>query len=269
MEKLSSGEFFGVTDQKLETGGLILTNTAYTHEFVDWHHHENVYFTFILKGKVIEGNKKGKVNLTAGSLLFHNAQESHYNIKPKGETRGMHLELQNSWINEMYPNQEVREGSFEVACPRTKILFYKLLRESTIEDDLTRLGIQNLVITATDLLFAGTKESKFRPSWVDQVGELLQDHYLNPPKLKEMATVLGIHPVHLSRSFTKYFGCTMAEYIRLLKVERAFAQLSIKGNSLSTIAHQCGFADQSHMIRCFKAFNGDTPLFFKKLINLT
>jgi AraC family transcriptional regulator len=128
MEKLSSGEFFGLTSQKLETGGLILTNTAYTHDYVDWHHHENVYFTFILKGRVIEGNKKGRVNLSAGSLLFHNVQESHYNIKPSGETRGMHLELQNNWISEMYPNTAIKEGSFEITCPKTKILFYKLVR---------------------------------------------------------------------------------------------------------------------------------------------
>lgn len=40
MEQLSSGEFFGVTNQKLETGGLILTNTAYTNDYVDWHQHD-------------------------------------------------------------------------------------------------------------------------------------------------------------------------------------------------------------------------------------
>ncbi|RQO66410.1 AraC family transcriptional regulator [Pedobacter sp. KBW06] len=266
MEKLSSGEFFGVTSQKLETGGLILTNTAYTHDYVDWHHHENVYFTFLLTGKVIEGNKKGKVNLSAGGLLFHNVQESHYNIKPPGETRGMHLELRQSWIREMYPNVEMREGSFEISCPRTKILFYKLLRESQMADDLSALGIQNLVMEAINPLFSVARESKFRPSWVDKAGALLRDNYLCPPDLKTIAAVAGVHPVHLSRSFTKYFGCTIAEYMRLLKVERAFTQLSLKGSSLSTIAHSCGFADQSHMIRCFKAFSGDTPLFFRRLI---
>jgi len=266
MEKLSSGEFFGLTSHKLETGGLILTDTAYTHEYVDWHYHENVYFTFILSGKVIEGNKKGKVNLSAGSLLFHNAQESHYNIKPRGETRGMHIELQQRWISEMFPHADVKEGSFELLCPKMKILFYQLLRESKIADDLTTLGVQNLVIEATNPFFSGSRESGFRPSWVDKVGDLLQDNYFCPPNLKEIAIVAGVHPVHLSRSFTKYFGCTIAEYIRLLKVERAFSMLAVKGNSLSTVAHCCGFADQSHMIRCFKTLSGNTPLFFRRLI---
>jgi len=266
MKKLSSGEFFGITSHQLETDGLILTDTAYTHDYVDWHYHENIYFTFILTGKVIEGNKKGKVNLSAGSLLFHNVQEPHYNIKPRGETRGMHLELQHRWISELYPNIEAKEGSFELLCPKTKILFYQLLRESKIADDLTTLGVQNLVIEAINPLFSGSRESAFRPSWVNNVDDLLQDNYFCPPNLKEIAAVAGVHPVHLSRSFTKYFGCTIAEYIRLLKVERAFAMLSVKGNSLSTIAHSCGFADQSHMTRCFKSFSGNTPLFFRRLI---
>jgi len=266
MKKLSSGEFFGITSHQLETDGLILTDIAYTHDYVDWHYHENIYFTFILTGKVIEGNKKGKVNLSAGSLLFHNVQEPHYNIKPRGETRGMHLELQHRWISELYPNIEAKEGSFELLCPKTKILFYQLLRESKIADDLTTLGVQNLVIEAINPLFSGSRESAFRPSWVNNVDDLLQDNYFCPPNLKEIAAVAGVHPVHLSRSFTKYFGCTIAEYIRLLKVERAFAMLSVKGNSLSTIAHSCGFADQSHMTRCFKSFSGNTPLFFRRLI---
>ena len=266
MEKLSSGEFFGLTSQKLETEGLILTDTVYTHDYVDWHHHENVYFTFILKGKVIEGNKEGKLNLPAGSLLFHNVQEPHYNIKPPGETRGMHLELQGHWIKEMYPNADVKEGSFEIASPKTKILFYKLLRESKIADDLSMLGIQNIVIEAVSSLFSVPAESMFKPSWVDKVGELLQDNYHCPPSLKEIAALAGVHPVHLSRSFSRYFGCTIAEHVRLLKVERAFSQLSDQGSSLSTIAHRCGFADHSHMIRCFQACSGNAPLFFRKLL---
>ncbi|TKC10547.1 helix-turn-helix transcriptional regulator [Pedobacter polaris] len=267
MEKLNSGEFFGITNQRLDTDGLILTNTAYTHDYVDWHHHENAYFTFILSGKVIEGSKKGKVNLSAGSLLFHNAQESHYNIKPKGNTYGMHLELEPRWMDEIYATVKGKEGSFEVSCHQTKIIFYKILKESRMADDTVELGIQHLVIEAMASLFPEQSGSNFYPSWIKRVTELLQDNYLSKLDLKAIAEVAGVHPVHLSRSFSKYLGCTMAEYIRRLKVERALSQLSAPGTSLSSIAYQFGFADQSHMIRCFKEISGDTPLFFRKLIN--
>jgi AraC family transcriptional regulator len=267
MEKLVSGEFFGITDQKLDTDGLILTNTLYTHDYVDWHYHENAYFTFILSGKVMEGNKKGKIDLSAGSLLFHNAQESHYNIKPKGETRGMHLEIEQRWMNELYANGNINEGSFEVEHPKIKILFYKILRESRIADPMISSSIEQLVIEAMDALFIRHSKSRFRPSWINTLSDLLQDHYLSPIDVKAIAKEIDIHPVHLSRSFSKYFGCTMAEYIRQLKVERALSQLSVSQHSLSTIAYQSGFADQSHMIRCFKEMSGNTPSIYRKMIN--
>ncbi len=91
METLKTGSFYGQTNQTLHLDFATITDTEYTHDKVDWHYHENAYFTFILDGKVIEGNKKEVYNCTAGSLLFHNWQDPNYNIKPKGYTRGFHI----------------------------------------------------------------------------------------------------------------------------------------------------------------------------------
>jgi AraC family transcriptional regulator len=266
MEKLGSGEFFGETGQKLDMEGFVLTNTVYTHDYVDWHHHENAYFTFILCGSVIEGNKKGKTTLSAGGLLYHNAQESHYNIKPKGETRGMHLEIRAQWLDQMYPTEKIKEGSFEIGCHKTRLLFYKILKEGSSQNDLWALGFQQLVIEAMGAIVQPGGESVFPPSWIKAVTELLQDTYTSPPSLKAIAEIAGVHPVHLSRSFSRYLGCTMAEYVRGIKVERALSKLSAYGNQLGRIAHETGFADQSHMTRCFKEISGATPSFFRKLM---
>jgi len=266
MEKLSSGNFFGLTDLKIESEDLILTNTAYTHEYVDWHHHENAYFTFICSGQLIEGTKKGKQLCTAGSLLFHHAEEAHYNIKPKGHTRGMHIELPK---NRLIANGDWKQtnGSFEIHNVDIKILFYNILKESYQPDDLTELAIHGLVSTAMDLLLPVSKTTTSNiPPWVKMVDELLNDHYPVPLNLKEIASQIGIHAVHLSRSFPKYFNCTIAQYLRKIRVERALEQLSNNRSSLSDIAYRCGFADQSHMVRCFREFSGITPHQFKKII---
>lgn len=58
MVKLTNGQFFGQTNDTTYLNGVTLTDTEYTHEKVDWHYHENAYFTLILEGRVIEGNKK-------------------------------------------------------------------------------------------------------------------------------------------------------------------------------------------------------------------
>lgn len=49
----------------------------------------------------MEGNKKEIYNCPAGSLLFHNWQEPHYNIKPAGYTRGFQIKLKNTWFDKL------------------------------------------------------------------------------------------------------------------------------------------------------------------------
>lgn len=91
MKYLQTGQFHGQTNKTILLNGLTLTDTEYTHDKVDWHYHENAYFTFILQGNLIEGNRNEVYNCSAGSLLFHNWQEPHYNIKPDGFTRAFTL----------------------------------------------------------------------------------------------------------------------------------------------------------------------------------
>lgn len=81
MKTLSNGEFFGQTNETISLDGLIITDTEYTHSFVDWHYHENPYFTFLLQGNMTEGNKKETYDCSAGTLLYHHWEDAHYNIK--------------------------------------------------------------------------------------------------------------------------------------------------------------------------------------------
>jgi AraC family transcriptional regulator len=63
MQHLQTGQFFEQTNTTIHLDGITLTDTEYTLDKVDWHYHENAYFTFILQGNVIEGNKKGNIQL--------------------------------------------------------------------------------------------------------------------------------------------------------------------------------------------------------------
>lgn len=58
MKVLTTGQFHGQTNKIHTLDGITLTDTEYTQAKVDWHYHENAYFTFILQGQVLEGNKK-------------------------------------------------------------------------------------------------------------------------------------------------------------------------------------------------------------------
>jgi len=57
---------------------------------------------------------------------------------------------------------------------------------------------------------------------------------------------------------------SLGEYIRLHKIKKAMPLLLDSNNSLTAIAHQTGFSDQSHFNRVFKAFFNTSPSAYRK-----
>jgi AraC family transcriptional regulator len=219
VENLKTGRFYGQTNSTIHLDFATITDTEYTHDRVDWHYHDNAYFTFILDGKVIEGNKKEVYNCTAGSLLFHNWQDAHYNIKPKGFTRGFHIELNESWFNNFKLYRDNLQGSFAVAKPRCEIPFLQDLPRNKIQDGLTALSTETMLLQALAQMQGDTQSAaKQMPLWVDRLKEILNDNIAGKFTLSELSAMLQIHPVHLSRDFSKYFNCNLGEYIRKLRV---------------------------------------------------
>lgn len=157
MQQLKTGQFFGTTNQTIRLSGITLTDTEYTHEHVDWHYHENPYFTFILQGKVLEGNKKETYHCGPGTLLFHNWQEAHYNIKPKGFTRGFHIELEKKWFVSSGIDTDQLQGNFSIADPAVKMLMYQILRESKISGGSGSLAI-DVLLTELFVRIAGNQQ---------------------------------------------------------------------------------------------------------------
>lgn len=267
MEHLQKGIFYGQTNETTMLHGVTLTDTVYTHSKVDWHYHEHAYFTFILEGNVIEGNKKEIYNCTPGTLLFHNWQEPHYNIKPDGFTRGFHLEIEKHWFDNLMMSGSNLEGSINISNPEIKLLMYKIFRASKTEGDSVDFSVQTLLLEILVKLDRHTNTLLYKkPKWVQVINEILNDQAGQVITLDYLSKIAGIHPVHLSRDFSKYFHCTLSEYLRKLKVEKALSMIGLQKKSLTEIAFECGFSDQSHFIRCFKEVNGLSPSAHLKLL---
>ena len=266
MNFLRSGNFFGQTNRIIRLGGITLTDTEYTHSYVDWHFHENAYFTFILLGKLIEGNKRATYSCSNGGLLFHSWQEPHFNIKPDGYTRGFHIEFDKDCFKDLSLDIRDLDGSFIIENPDIKFLLYKIFRETTLIDDLTATSIKILLfdVFGQMLRFQQT-ERETQPQWAKKLKEILSDARAERHSLLDLSNELNIHPAHLSRAFSKYFDCTFAEYVRKLRVEKSLSLLPDKTLSLTEIAFECGFADQSHFLRCFKKINGVKPSEYRRV----
>ncbi len=258
MNKLKTGEFYGTHYQKSAFENLIITDTEYTHSKVDWHYHENPYFTYLLQGKLFESNKKESYYLEPGNLLFHNWQDSHYNIKPPEFTRGFHIELNEDWFSNFDIQITDFEGSINLQSPIIKNLMNHIFIETKINDQYSNLSIESHLIEIFNSIKESKEKTTTKPTWVNHLKELFIEEQIDY-SLKSLSSKLGIHPVHLSREFNRYFGTSLGNYIRLIKLNKAFHLLASNKFSMTDICYQCGFYDQSHFITNFKRIYKTTP----------
>jgi AraC-like DNA-binding protein len=78
--------------------------------------------------------------------------------------------------------------------------------------------------------------------------------------LAEILKTLNINKRTFQRVFKKYVGVSPNHYRRICQFQVVFAQLrSGKFDTLTDIAYDNGFADQSHFIRSFREFTETTP----------
>lgn len=268
MVQLQTGQFYGDTGFIRSVGPLTLTDTVYTHDFVDWHYHENPYFTFLLEGGLTEGYREGKETFGAGHILFHHQDECHYNQKPADRARGFHLEIESVFLKDYDLSLSGVQGNRTIGDPLLKILFCRLLAESKSGNPDGGMIIESLVLEILSLLSnTPVTDERGSPRWVGRLREILADHDpgITAFSLSEISAMLDIHPVHMSRSFSKYFRCTFGEYLRRLRTEKAALAILGSDRPLISIAYDCGFADQSHLIRTFRTYMGFNPLLFRKI----
>jgi AraC family transcriptional regulator len=96
------------------------------------------------------------------------------------------------------------------------------------------------------------------PALAVRARRLLDDPELRP-SVSALARALRVHPVHLARQFRLVYGVSPREYRTIQMVKHAVRAIVASRTPLSRIAHECGFADQSHMCRAFRRVTGWSP----------
>ncbi|HQU85057.1 MAG TPA: helix-turn-helix transcriptional regulator [Pyrinomonadaceae bacterium] len=268
MKYLQTGQFFGETDQTFLLDGITLTDTEYTIEKVDWHYHENPYFTFIVRGNLIEGNKQNTHHCSTGTLLFHNWQEAHFNLKPEGYTRGFQLEMKADWFAEFDLDLNFFPSYSNVANPSIKLFFHNIYKETKLFGKHSSLAVEELLLNIFGELGKLKKfdETK-KPLWVKKIDEIFRANISEEISLQKISQELNLHPIYLCRTFSKFFGCNFGQYLRKIKVEKSLKLLQNNSLSLTEISFASGFSDQSHFIRCFKEFMKLTPKEYRKFVS--
>ncbi|MDO7882760.1 helix-turn-helix transcriptional regulator [Salinibacterium soli] len=87
---------------------------------------------------------------------------------------------------------------------------------------------------------------------------MLDDRLTESFTLSEAARLLGAHPSHLVRSFSRAYGISPHRYVTGRRIDLA-RRLLLVGHPPARVAAEAGFHDQAHLTRHFRRVLGTTP----------
>lgn len=99
-------------------------------------------------------------------------------------------------------------------------------------------------------------------SGVRRARDYLADNFDADIGLEELAEISGLSRAHLIRAFRRAYFITPHAFQTDIRIRHA-RRLLRSGATPADVAMQCGFADQAHFTRHFKARSGVTPAVFR------
>jgi AraC family transcriptional regulator len=97
------------------------------------------------------------------------------------------------------------------------------------------------------------------PRFVRRAQLFITDHLERDLTLGDIAAAVNLSPFHFSRVFKQHTGLSPYQFLLQQRIERA-RQLLVRGqHSVSGVALEVGFYDQSHFTLHFKRLSGMTP----------
>ncbi len=99
---------------------------------------------------------------------------------------------------------------------------------------------------------------------VRKIYEYINSHYTDQITLEDLANLIGMTPVALSRFFKLRSGRTISDYIIDIRLGNATRLLVNTTNSISEICYECGFNNLSNFNRIFKRKKDCSPTEFRE-----
>lgn len=260
--RLCPGQFFGVVLKERKVADSILTEYTYPPDArITRHSHALPYFSIILHGVYDERCGSKIRECKPSMLLFHPEGEEHADRFRGDPCRIFSFELATQWLDRA--GQCSLALNQPVAFPSGSAVWLaaRLYGELYATDAASPLVVEGLLLeimaaVARDVP-AGARNKP--PGWLCRAKEFVCTNFSEFTSLNALAAMVGVHPIHLSREFRRYYDEGIGEYVRRHRIEFAAREMAASDRPLLEIAIAAGFADHGHFTRTFKRLTGLTP----------
>ncbi len=216
------------------------------------HEHDSSHVCVVLAGGFSEREATGWRDVGAGTVRVSGAARHDIDFSTAGATC-LVLDV------DAKATAALRSPRFIDRDPQLMAIAGRLDRYSKRTDPLGRVRTADLtteLVAQIDRRLRGKAGPP--PPWLGKVRDLVNDTR-GEVSVEDLAREAGVHRVHVARTFRDHYGIPVSTYARRVRIESAIALLASSTMTLSQLAFDSGFADQSHLTREMRAAIGETP----------
>lgn len=255
-----SNQYFGITTASLRTENfnISLTNHSANSKIAS-HAHNKPYLCLLASGTYKEESNTTDI-IEPGEVLYRVANYEHSNRFLS--TGGLCLNVEFNDYEQFITLNEIQLPS-KVSKQKGVLELYKLIYglKQGLPNDIINIYCYESMIASIHV-FNGTGDNH----WVKKVKELINDNPLESISLDKLSLEFSLHPNYIVRKFKEITGFKLSEYLTRTRLEHSLKQLLTNKESITSIALDTGFYDQSHYNKSFKKLIDTSPSHFRKVM---
>jgi AraC family transcriptional regulator len=250
-------------DREISAGQFVFREQHYGKRFaLPWHEHPRAELCFLVEGSLREECRTGPLEYSRFAMTMKPGAIHHRLGSGPSGARCLVVTFPTGLLPEAFGSGAPRVFGSESLTH----LGLRALSELRQPDPFSALALEGVGL---ELLAHGARKTAdardVGAQWLERARECLHDEAGPPPALGVLALRVGVPATTLAQAFRRRFGCSVGTYVRRLRVERAVHLLRQDDLPLAEIAHRCGFFDQSHFTRVFRAAHGVPPGLFRQM----
>jgi AraC-like DNA-binding protein len=250
--------------------GIEVLNARFLGHAYDRHAHSTYAIGVTLEGQQGFSHRGIRHVSTPGTVIAMNPEEAHDGAAAgdDGFAYWMLYPAETRWRSVLEDAGERRRDVpyFTTTLIRDPTLAAALARLCGLLCDATASSLATETATVETLVALARRHGGTPPpaaslhgdDAVRRVRDFLHSEYARDLRLDDLARVAGRSRFRVTRAFAAAYGLPPHAYLTRRRLEAARERLAA-GEPAALVAADVGFADQSHLIRRFKASYGITP----------
>ncbi|MFW6201326.1 MAG: helix-turn-helix domain-containing protein [Gemmatimonadota bacterium] len=265
--RLGFGQFYGRVVESLEVSELYVGEwTGLPPKGAERHTHEYAHFSLVVSGAYDTTTRNLEGRCPATTLLFHPAGTTHEDRFLAADGRALQISLGSSLLETFgaprLPDHSIAFDDAQLGFPASRIR-----RELRSPDRFSGIAVEGLTLEMIDRVSVRVeRHDARRPPWLARAVACIRERAAEPARVADVASDVGIHPVHLARVFRRHLGLSPGEYLRRSRVRTAMELLERGTEPLATVAIRSGFCDQSALTTTFRRELDTTPGAYRRTV---